>query len=88
MKTIFSRNILLGSYAQILKSLLPKRGFALNLVLKQEFLELGKNLRYWYSSSRLLDFAIFARQYSRGFIFAIKRFQLYWDQDELISILQ
>ena len=29
---------------QIFKSLLRKKGFALNLVLKQEFLELGNNL--------------------------------------------
>ena len=68
---------------QIFKSLSRKKGFALNLVLKQEFLELGNNLPYWYLISRFLRDSIL-----RGFIFASKRFQLYWDQYELISILQ
>ena len=57
---------------QIFKSLLRKKGFALNLVLKQEFLELGNNLPYWYLISRFLRDSIL-----RGFIFAVKRFQLY-----------
>ena len=48
---------------------LRKKGFALNLVLKQEFLELEKHLRYWYLNSRVLDFAIFARQCFAGFCF-------------------
>ena len=68
---------------QIFKSLLRKDGFALTLVLTQEVLELGNNLPYWYLISRFLRDSIL-----RGFIFAIKRFQLYWDQYELISILQ
>ena len=68
---------------QIFKSILHKKGFALNLVLKQEFLELVKNLPYWYLISRFLRGSIL-----RGFSFAMKRFQRYWDQDELISILQ
>ena len=68
---------------QIFKSLLRKEGFALTLVLKQEVLELGNNLPYWYLISRFLRDSIL-----RGFIFAVERFQLYWDQDEPISILQ
>ena len=68
---------------QIFKSILHKKGFALNLVLKQEFLELVNNLPYWYLISRFLRDSIL-----RGFSFAMKRFQRYWDQDELISILQ
>ena len=57
---------------QIFKSILHKKGFALNLVLKQEFLELVNNLPYWYLISRFLRDSIL-----RGFSFAMKRFQRY-----------